>query len=203
MRVFVLMAHKASTAPFSLDDLPGAAGRMDLVARFISSSLFVSHGIRRDVEVYVVLGGPPSPPKTIKFISNEVRRVSPDERNIASHIRNALHKELTNSWTKSSDGIYVARKSLEEVLIELKYRNIKIFLLDERGRDVTHGITEGAFLMSDHINFSVDEFSVIEKYANETISLGKISMHADHCVVIINYLLDILLEGKTISPPSR
>lgn len=203
MRIFILMAHKASTIPFNLNDLAGAAGRMDLVARFISSSLFISHGIRKDTEVYTILNGPTDPPKTIKFVANELKMVSPDERNIASHIRNALFKKISSEWILNSPGIYIARKSLEDILIEIKSRNVKIYLLDEKGRDIQTGISEGAFVMSDHINFSESELATILKYADDVLSLTKTSLHADHCAIIVNYYLDRLKEGKTISPPSR
>jgi len=67
MRTYVIAAHKAVTTPkFSLNDLPGGAGRMDIVARCINASLFLSHDLRRDVDTYAVLLGDPSPPVTVR-----------------------------------------------------------------------------------------------------------------------------------------
>ena len=81
MRTFVIVGHKAVTTPkFSLNDLPGGAGRMDILARCINASLFLSHDLRRDVDAYVVLLGEPNPPITIRFNGEKVRYLSPDER---------------------------------------------------------------------------------------------------------------------------
>ncbi len=199
MRVFVLQAHKASTSPFSLNDLPGSGGRMDIVARFVSSALFVSHGIRKDVIVYIILNGPEDPPKTVRFEARKLKYVSPDERNVASHIRNALLRFRDNGEIETSPGVFISRKGFEDVLRELK-NSFRIYWLDEGGRDVEEcGLSEGAFVLSDHLNFSEDEVKILKKYADERISLGRISLHADHCVTIIHYLLD---RGTATSPPT-
>ncbi len=68
MREFILRASKALTSPdFNLNDLPSSGGRMDLVCRCISSALWVSNDLRRDTKIFVVLEGPPNPPRTIIF----------------------------------------------------------------------------------------------------------------------------------------
>ena len=93
MREFILLARKAFTIPFKLNDLPGA-GRIDLVTRCISTAIFISEALRKDVKFYAVLEGPTSPPKIVTFDTSNLKNVYPDERNIASHIKIALEKGI-------------------------------------------------------------------------------------------------------------
>ena len=43
------------------------AGRLDIVHECIVSSLFLSHGLRRDVTFHAILNGPPNPPMHIQI----------------------------------------------------------------------------------------------------------------------------------------
>src|SRR5438309_1036045 len=117
MREFILRALKAKTSPdFSLNDLPGTGGRMDLVCRCISNALFIAGDMRRDTVIHVVLEGPSFPPKIISFYGDHLRNVAPDERNIASHILKALSAGLNlmlREEIEISPGIKVAKKSFE------------------------------------------------------------------------------------------
>jgi diacylglycerol kinase family enzyme len=52
----VVLGGKA-TGHFRLNDLPGTSGRLDALLRCLRAALLVSHGVRRHVSVYLVLGG--------------------------------------------------------------------------------------------------------------------------------------------------
>ena len=114
-RAFVLYSRKGATAPiFSLNDLPGSGGRMDLVARCVTQALWLSHDLRENVAFYAVLNGPPDPPKTIGFFSDSIKRLSLDERNVGSWIKKALEKweregrkaqERGEEWVKVQVGV--------------------------------------------------------------------------------------------------
>ncbi len=68
MTSFAIIGHLARTdGGFSLNDLPGSGGRMDVLCRCVNASLFLSHDLRRDVDCYLVLCGEPAGPKTVKF----------------------------------------------------------------------------------------------------------------------------------------
>lgn len=57
MRRFLLRSHTIDPAgKWGLDDLCGDGGRVDVACRFLSSCLFLSHGVRDDVEAYIVVG---------------------------------------------------------------------------------------------------------------------------------------------------
>ncbi|MCX9015196.1 MAG: tRNA (pseudouridine(54)-N(1))-methyltransferase TrmY, partial [Candidatus Methanoperedens sp.] len=109
MSSFIIIGHKAATEPFSLNDLPGSAGRMDILCRCVNAALFLSHDLRRDVRVYLILKGDPAPPKIIRFDGADVRYLSPDERSAASLIRKALEKNVQDFWTESMQGVSIKK----------------------------------------------------------------------------------------------
>lgn len=107
---FAVIGHLAHTAgDFSLSDMPGGAGRLDILCRCVNTSLFLSHGMRRDVEVYLVLLGQPDPPKTILFSGERVRYLSPDERSAGSLIKKALALPAGDEFRESTPGVYIRK----------------------------------------------------------------------------------------------
>lgn len=188
-RIFVIVAGKAVTSKFNINDLPGSAGRMDLVCRFIAQSLFISHGIRKNVRVYAVLKGPPDPPKSIRIEGSEVRYLAPDERNIAGMINKALKENVSSEWKKVSPGVYLSRKGLQDIIEELSDR--RIYYLREDGEDVMFADIENpAFIIGDHLGVDEEDERIILEKAKNVISLGKLPYHSDQCVTILNYILD-------------
>src|SRR5659263_63712 len=130
MKNFLIIGHKAVTGTFSLNDLPGAAGRMDILCRCVNAALFLSHDLRRDVRVFLLLKGEPSPPKIIRFEGSEVRYLSPDERSCASLIKKALEKKAQDFWTESTSGVRIRKGDLDSIIKELE---MKVTYLREDG----------------------------------------------------------------------
>jgi tRNA (pseudouridine54-N1)-methyltransferase len=194
MRTFVIVAHKAVTTPkFSLNDLPGAAGRMDIVARCISASLFLSHDLRRDVDTYSILLGEPSPPVTVRFNGEKVRYLSPDERSAAALIKKALEKGAPSAGEEeSTPGVYISKRSFDDVVSGLD----NIVYLHEEGEDIRSiGLTGNeSYVLSDHQNLTPEEEDVLEKKGAKRVSLGKKLYHADHCIVMVNHEIDLLFN---------
>ncbi len=188
MKDFVIIGHKAVTAPFSLNDLPGAAGRMDILCRCINAALFLSHDLRRDVRVYLVLKGEPAPPKLIRFDGAKVRYLSPDERSAASLIKKALEKNAQDFWTESTPGVSIRKGDLNDLLAEL---NTKVIYLREDGENVRGMMfDEPLFVLGDHLGLTENEEKIIEAYEHEIASVGPLSLHADHCIVLLHNEMD-------------
>ncbi len=196
MKSFMIIGHKAVTAPFSLNDLPGAAGRMDILCRCVNAALFLSHDIRRDVCVYLVLKGG-TEPKLIRFDGSEVRYLSPDERSSASLIRKALEKNAQDFWTESTPGVSIRNGDFADLLVELKtpYLNTgidkKIIYLREDGMDIRgKKFDEPLFVLGDHEGLNEEEEKIIMENEHEIVSVSPLSLHADHCIVLLHNEMD-------------
>jgi tRNA (pseudouridine54-N1)-methyltransferase len=198
MRTFIVVGHKATTSPnFSLEDIPGTSGRLDILCRCINAAFVLSHGIRKDVCVYLVLlGGEVQ--KTILLKGETLRHLNPDERTTAALLKKALALSASPQWTQSTSGIFVRTGGLEEVLADLKVA--AMLYLREDGADIRSVKCSGlcgnsAYILGDHTGMTPEEEMLIEQAGAGVVSLGPISLHADHCVVILNWMMDACMIG--------
>ncbi len=191
MRRFVVLGHRAITsADFKLDDLCGSTGRLDILLRCVNSAFFISHDIRRDVEITLLLLGEPNPPKTVRIVGSEVKYLNPDERSTAALIRNALLQK-PGGEKKTSPGIYVSERSYSEVLSNIS-KESQMHYLKEDGEDVrdcSFG-SDNTFVLGDDHDLNEEEEKMLMSYEPKKISLGPISYHADHCLTVVNNELD-------------
>ena len=193
MRNFVIVGHKATTNPnFSLEDIPGTSGRLDILCRSVTAAFVISHGIRKDVCVYLVLLGGEIP-KTILLKGETLRHLNPDERTTAALLKKALAVPATTEWAMSTSGIFVRTGGLAQVLDDLK--DVRMIYLREDGADI-RGLGAGslagdaAFILGDHTGMTSEEETMISEAGAEVISLGPTSLHADHCIVLMNWFMD-------------
>ena len=183
-RNFVIIGHRArTTADWKLDDLCGGAGRLDVLVRCVTASLWKSHGIRKESDVWLILNGPPNAPITVHFSGKNIRYLNPDERSTAALIRNGLIKyKHESNIMETSPGITMERIGLEEVLKKLP----NPILLSEDGKDkITN---EETFILGDDKDPTEEEMKILEKLPK--ISLGKESLLSSACVTLIHHRLD-------------
>lgn len=191
MRRFIVLGHTAPTDPeFSLDDLAGGAGRLDVLARCVNSAFFLSHGLRETVRVYLVL----SDTVTIRLEGVELRYMNPDERNIAALIRQALEtreEAIGHSEVESTPGIYVANRGFEDVL-KAAAREGAIIQLHEDGDPLAEvePPENPAFVLSDHQDFTAEENALLAEFVSKRVSVGPKALHADHVISIVHNYLD-------------
>ncbi|MGE4577163.1 MAG: tRNA (pseudouridine(54)-N(1))-methyltransferase TrmY [Candidatus Methanomethylophilaceae archaeon] len=193
MRYFVVTGHRAySTPDFRLDDICGGAGRMDILVRCVTSAFFLSHDIRKDTEVYLILEGGGDAPKTVRFSGKEIRYLNPDERSTASLIRNALLKKVPQEGEiRSSPGVYISRMSFEDVISLLSEKGEPVYLKEDGidVRDFTFP-ENPIFVLGDDKDLTEEEESFLLERSPAKICLGPRSLHANQCVVVVHNEMD-------------
>jgi len=190
MRIFIVLGHRAATAPhFTLNDLPGSAGRLDILCRCVNSSFFLSHDIRRDTELYLIL----QDRITLRFVGSRLRHLNPDERSTAALIQRALklQERLEEGELESTPGIFISRRGLRQVLNEAKDRVERLILLHEEGTPLREAelSQDIGFILSDHLDFLPGELELMRGLSR--LSLGPKVLHADHCIIIVHNELDL------------
>lgn len=192
MRRFLVTGHRAvTTGDFRLDDIAGGAGRMDVLVRCVNSAFFLSHSLRDDVELYLVLQGGDDAPKTLRFIGSELRYLNPDERSTSSLIRNALLRKIGDEEVRSSPGIYVSRRSFRQV-VDMLAEISEIAYLKEDGEDI-RGLevpADVSFVLGDDRDLTPEEEEVLLSHHPRKVCLGPRSLHADHCLIVVHNELD-------------
>ncbi len=191
MRQFIVSGHDVpTTAEFSLDDLAGGAGRLDVLCRCISSAFFLSHAIREDVRVFLVLADE----FTLRFEGSEPRRLNPDERSTAALVRNALDEReeaIGHMDVETSPGVFLSRRGFEPVL-ESAAGAGTVIQLYEAGDPVVEveAPEDPVFVLSDHRDFADGEVELLDEHADQRVRLGPEAIHANHAITVAHNWLD-------------
>lgn len=181
---FVVMGGRA-TGRFLLADLPGTSGRLDALLRCLRAALLVSHGVRRDTVVYLVLGGDG---RVLRVEGAGVKFLRPDERSLAVLAKKALDAARGgHGFTEVRPGVSVADGGIEVVLDELGA--IPRFVLDERGDDAREVElpAEGVYFLGDHLGLPEGVQNTLRA---KEIRVGPVSVHAEDAVAVLRNELD-------------
>jgi tRNA (pseudouridine54-N1)-methyltransferase len=159
------------------------AGRLDIVHECIVSSLFLSHGLRRDVTFHAILNGPPNPPLHIQIDGETLYDVRTDMDTWQAILKKTLAGKPHPGITKD--------KTSFEALVKAKAQNRQIYVLEEDGKDLSQvELKENSlFILGDHVGLP-KKAEVFAQRFGEKISLGKQPYLAASCITIINYTLD-------------
>ncbi len=181
MREFILYSRLGRTDANwnSLHD----AGRLDIVHECIVSSLFLSHGLRRNVNFHAILNGPPQPPLHVQINGTELYDVRTD-----MDTWKTILKKILNG--KRHPGIMMDKAGFE-TLLKMKAESNQIYVLEEDGVDVkeTRLAKNALFILGDHVGLPKKAEAFALRYGTK-ISLGKTPYLATSCITILNYLLD-------------
>ncbi len=189
MRRFLVVGHRAVTTPeFSLDDLAGAAGRMDILLSAANAALLLAHDIRRDAEAALLLLGPPDPPRLVRILGHRVRSYQPDLRSNAALLRKAL-EHGSRVEREVSPGILASKASFEEALDRL---GPTFVYLKEGGKDVRSANlpADATFVLSDNQDLSPDEDKAVAARGALVVGLGPHAVHTDQAIVLVQNELD-------------
>jgi tRNA (pseudouridine54-N1)-methyltransferase len=189
VRRFLVVGHRAVTSPdFSLDDLAGAAGRMDILLGAANAALLVAHGIRRDAEADLLLLGPPDPPRLVRIVGHRVRSYQPDLRSNAALLRKGLG-HASRVEREVSPGILASKTSFLEALDRL---GPPFVYLKEGGKDIREAAVpaDATFVLSDNQDLTPEEEQAVLARDALVIGLGPHPVHTDQAIVLVQNELD-------------
>ncbi len=191
MRRFVIVGTRAmSKGKLPLNDLGGGAGRMDVLIRALMAALLTSHGIRKNVEVILILGGGPGPSRRIKFVGSQLIGLHAEERSIAGQIAAVIRQPMPprGHWVSRNPGIFDGGGDLE---MTLKEWNHPIIRLDAEAPSLFAGeIPNQEQSHSDEIGFIIGDDKALDTARGIPRSLGKEWLQGNACITIVHYLLD-------------
>jgi len=191
IRKFAIIGHDVpAKGDFSLNDLAGGAGRLDVLLRAVNTALFVSHGIREDSQIILHLGESGS--RRIRFDGRALRGVHPDERSIAGHVRAVVRSRMppVGVWKEYSAGISHSGGGIGETLQEWSEGGCKIFVIDPGGNPVENVSFDGefGFILSDHKPFTKQEKDLMR--GCDKVSVGQKWLQGHSCIAIMHHHLD-------------
>lgn len=178
MREFILLS-RTSSDKIELNNL--SFGRWDVIARCVNSTLWIAHALR-PARIHVVLGAA-NPPKTV-VVDDSIKKVNPDEKNIAAWISKVLKNGGENP------GISVSENSFQTLIKSFSKR--KFYILHEKGRDIGEIEFDAnpVFVLGDHIGLPPKDEDFVKRFDHELISIGPRSYLASQCISYINIELD-------------
>lgn len=193
MRRFVIVGRKATASPdFLLDDLAGTSGRLDVLLRCLRAAILVSHGLRRDVVVYLVMLGGERAPRTLRLEGAAARFIRPDERALAMLVKKALARDADGGgFVRVRDGIFLADGGIDAVLADVGAGTP--YILEEGAPDLRTLELDAhspIVFVGGHTGFDDDTRSKLAAIAATPISIGPVSIHADDAVAIVSNELD-------------
>ncbi len=194
MRRFVLIGQTASASgDFSVEDLPGSSGRLDVLLRAIRAALLVSHGLRRNVQIYLVLRGGAGEPRLLRIDGRTAKFLRPDERSLATLVKKTLSAAPapSQSFAEVRPGLELRLGDVPDILAEIGAT--PCFVLHEAGADVrTFALTsdDAWFFIGDHLGFDAPTLALLEQHGCQRISVGPVSLHSDDVVALVSNELD-------------
>ncbi len=189
MRRFLIVGHRAVTsADFSLDDLAGAAGRMDILLSAANAALLLAHDIRRDAEAGLLLLGPPDPPRFVRIQGYRVRSYQPDLRSNAALVRKAL-EHGSRVEREVLPGILASRATFPEALDRL---GPSFVYLKEGGKDIRATVVpaDATFVLSDNQDLTPGEEKAVLDRDALVVGLGPHAVHTDQAIILVQNELD-------------
>jgi tRNA (pseudouridine54-N1)-methyltransferase len=193
VRHFVLIGRRATAGPeFSLSNLPPSSGRLDVLLRCLRAALLVSHGVRRDTVVYLVLLGDPGAPRVVRVEGATVKWLRPDERSLAVLVQKTLAAPRGGEgFVTVRPGIAVAEGALEVVLGDVG--SATPYVLEEGATDLRVAALDSGnavFFVGDDAGFDEATRTRLRALGTIAIGVGPVSLHADDVVAVVGNELD-------------
>jgi len=203
VRRFLILAHKVPPdGAFTLNDLAGGAGRMDEIARAVSTAFTVSNDLRRDTEVAVVFARDPPPlARRIELAGARLRYLNPDERSTAALMKNALvGSSRYPSDFESSPGLRVGAVDPVPYLAAFLREEGAVWLVEDGAPIASAPLRPERFaaFVSDPFDPTPPERAVLEGSGVPRLSVGPRSLRTSQVVDVVQRELDVraAAEGR-------
>jgi len=206
MRRFLLLAHRVPTnGQFTLNDLAGGAGRMDEVARAVSTAFTLSNDLRRDTELTVLfVADPPPKARRIDLVGARLRFLNPDERSTAALLKNALVRSVDFPRPfESSPGLTVAPVEPGTALQEFLSHPNPVWLTED-GRPIEEWPSPGgdiAAVVSDPDDPSPGERELLSASRAPRVRVGPRSLRTSQVVDLVHHELDLREAARAPGGP--
>jgi tRNA (pseudouridine54-N1)-methyltransferase len=195
MRRFLLLAHRVPVGgAFTLNDLAGGAGRLDEIARGVSTAFTLSNDLRRDTEVTIhFVAEPPPAARQITIHGSRVRYLNPDERSTAALLKNALVRSVGFPRPiESSPGLVVSPLDPTPALAEYLGRPGMVWM-NEEGRPISDCALSGeefGAVVSDPYDPTEAEVEVLRASGVPQVSVGPRPLRTSQVIDAVHNDLD-------------
>ncbi|MCI4339852.1 MAG: tRNA (pseudouridine(54)-N(1))-methyltransferase TrmY [Thermoplasmata archaeon] len=195
MRRFLILVHRVPTGgQFTLNDLAGGGGRIDEIARSVSTGFLLSNDLRRDTEMTLLFAyDKPPGARRIRLFGERLRHLNPDERSTAALLKNALVRAIPSEHDiESSPGLVVG--PVDPIAEITQFAGLPGPLwLTEEGRPFDEGTGSPAgfaAVLGDPYGPSPEETDLLERLGLPKVSLGPRSIRVSQCIDVLHNLYD-------------
>lgn len=207
MRRFLILAHRVPVGgAFTLNDLAGGGGRMDEVARAVSTAFTLSNDLRRDTEVMIVFSAEPPPrARRMRLEGKRLKFLNPDERSTAALLKNSLVRSAgVDRDVEASPGLVVGPADPLEELRAFAAEPGTLWLTETGAPISPDDVAGGAFraVVSDPTDPNEAEVECLRGAGATPRSLGPRSLRTSQCVDALHHLADLAAspEPSTTDP---
>lgn len=161
---------------------------MDILLNAANAALHLAHELRRDVEVGLLLLGPPSPPRLVRLQGFRLKNFQPDIRSNAALVRRAL-QEASRIERESTPGVFASIATFEEAIDRL---GPAFVYLKEGGNDIRQAVlpADATYVFSDNQDLTKAEEGFLMDRGALVVGLGPVALHTDHAISLVHNELD-------------
>jgi len=184
-RIFVVEARTVgASSGFSLRDLPGSSGRLDVVCRCLVAALRGAGGVRGDTVFWALLKGGRNP-VALRVEGWKVRWLPGSELAVAKILGRVFEGRRV-------EGFSLEEASFGEVVGRVVREGAALFYLHEDGAplrmvDVPFPVV---FVLGDHLGLSRESEELLSRLGAVRVSLGPRRYLGSHCIVMVHCELD-------------
>jgi tRNA (pseudouridine54-N1)-methyltransferase len=196
VRRFLLLAHRVPpNGAFTLNDLAGGAGRMDELARAVSTAFTLSNDLRRDTEVSILfVAEPPPVARRVDIVGARVRYLNPDERSTAALVKNALVRSAGYPTPlESSPGLRVSPVDPPAALTEFLRFPGAVWLSEDGQPIAGWNPPDGsiAAVISDPYDPTESEATLLRASGVPRLSVGPRILRTSQVIDLVHAALDV------------